>query len=309
MPRKLTNDEFLNKVKVIHGDKFEFYDEYIGSQVKMNIHCNICNSNFISTANILLSGKGCKKCSDLRIRKTEDDFVNNMKKVYNNKFTLISDYTGMKNNITVECNIHHKQKTLRARTFIKGNTGCDDCYMKNGRKYTFATDEFIEKIKNNVKFRKYDFSDYTYINYRTKSTVICDKGHIFNITPSSLMNGRGCNICSLHTSTSKAMSEIISILDEKEISYLREKTFDQCINKQKLPFDLYLIDYNICIEYDGKQHYEICEHWGGVSELLSRKQNDEIKTNFCKENEIVLYRIRYDEDHIKIINNILSSLL
>lgn len=309
MPRKLTNEEFLNRIHEIHGNKFSFSDEYKGSQMKMNIHCNKCNSDFITTANMLLSGRGCKKCSDLKATKSIDEFKSDIKKIYGNKFTLISDYTRLIDNITVECNLHHKQKTLRARTFMKGNTGCDDCYMKNGRKHSITTDEFIEKIKNNIKFIKYDFSNFNYINSRTKSTAICDKGHIFDISPASLSAGRGCNICSLYTITSKAMQDIINILEQNKISYIREKTFDSCINKQRLPFDLYLIDYNICIEYDGKQHYEMCEHWGGEKEFISRKNNDKIKTNFCKENNIILYRIRYDEDHVNSINNILRNLI
>lgn len=40
------------------------------------------------------------------------------------------------------------------------------------------------------------------------------------------------------------------------IEYIKQKTFENCIDKRKLKFDFYLIKLNICIEFDGIQHYE-----------------------------------------------------
>lgn len=60
--------------------------------------------------------------------------------------------------------------------------------------------------------------------------------------------------------------------------------------------DFYLSNYNICIEFDGKQHFEANKHFGGENRLKEQKKTDQIKNNFCKENKIKLFRIRYDED-------------
>lgn len=308
MPRKLTHEEFINKILLIHEQKFTFLNEYGGSQCKIHVHCNICKTDFYSTPNILLSGKGCKKCSDNKITKSKYEFIQEMNKIYGDKFTLISDYTRMVDNITVMCNIHKKSKTLRARTFLRGNTGCELCKMKNGRKHNIDLDYFISKIKSKNKFKDYNFDKFNYINVRTPSIAICEKGHEFNITPTSLNSGRGCPECALHTSTSKAMYDIIEILTKNNISFEREKKFPECYNKQKLPFDIYLNDYNILIEYDGKQHYEIFEHWGGEKEFINRQINDNIKTQFCIDNNIQFIRIRYDENHVEILNNLVRNI-
>ena len=61
-------------------------------------------------------------------------------------------------------------------------------------------------------------------------------------------------------------------------------------------FDFYLPDYNLCIEYDGEQHFKPLKHFGGEKDLTERQENDKIKTNYCLENKISLLRIRYDED-------------
>jgi very-short-patch-repair endonuclease len=82
-----------------------------------------------------------------------------------------------------------------------------------------------------------------------------------------------------------------------------------CRNKKPLPFDFYLPELNICIEYDGIQHYKT---WKGkqadlyIVNLQKTKQHDLIKTNFCKDNGIRLIRIPYT---IKSINEHLNFIL
>ena len=57
-----------------------------------------------------------------------------------------------------------------------------------------------------------------------------------------------------------------------------------------------LPETNTLIEYDGRQHFESVDIWGGEDALLKRKINDEIKNNYCIKNRIPLLRISYLED-------------
>jgi very-short-patch-repair endonuclease len=61
-----------------------------------------------------------------------------------------------------------------------------------------------------------------------------------------------------------------------------------------LRFDFYIPEYNVCIEFDGKQHF-ILENtgWNVKNALAKTQKNDEIKNNFCKRNDIRLIRIPY----------------
>ena len=61
------------------------------------------------------------------------------------------------------------------------------------------------------------------------------------------------------------------------------------------------------IEFDGKQHYEPIEHFGGVEAYERLKLNDKIKNDYCEENFIDLIRIRYDQ--IDRIYDILNESL
>lgn len=63
---------------------------------------------------------------------------------------------------------------------------------------------------------------------------------------------------------------------------------------------------NICIEYDGEQHFNINEYFGGEKEFNNIKQNDEIKNKYCIENNINLIRIPYYD--FNNIDNILNKM-
>ena len=58
----------------------------------------------------------------------------------------------------------------------------------------------------------------------------------------------------------------------------------------------------VCIEYDGIQHFEPIERFGGKEEFSRTKIRDNIKTQYCKDNNIKLIRIPYwDFDNIEMI--------
>ena len=72
-------------------------------------------------------------------------------------------------------------------------------------------------------------------------------------------------------------------------------------------FDFYLPEHKCCIEYDGIQHFESIEYWGGEKKLTSQRKRDEIKTNYCKDNNINLLRIKYNENILEKLNLIFNS--
>jgi hypothetical protein len=87
--------------------------------------------------------------------------------------------------------------------------------------------------------------------------------------------------------------KIKEFLDQNSIKYIRENKFHSCKNIKELPFDFYLPDYNICIEYDGELHYRSSIIFGGDITLKRIRDNDDIKSKWCLENNIKLIRISY----------------
>ncbi len=67
----------------------------------------------------------------------------------------------------------------------------------------------------------------------------------------------GCPFCS----SSKGEKEISNILDIMNINYETEKVIN--IDSINYRFDFYISDINLFIEYDGIQHFESIEYFGG----------------------------------------------
>ena len=62
-----------------------------------------------------------------------------------------------------------------------------------------------------------------------------------------------------------------------------------------MKFDFYLPEHNICIEYDGEQHFNKYHKWDDDLNFDIRIKRDQIKNDYCKNNNINLLRIKYDQ--------------
>lgn len=138
----------------------------------------------------------------------------------------------------------------------------------------------------------------------------CFCGKYFEVLPTYIINNHvhscGCN------SGSSGEKMVEDILKAIKVEYKKQYTFDDCIDKQRLRFDFAIFknDKLSClIEYDGKQHYEPIEYFGGIDEYQDRVRKDNIKNEYCKNNFIPLYRFTYAEskdDIEKKITNIVN---
>ena len=66
----------------------------------------------------------------------------------------------------------------------------------------------------------------------------------------------------------------------------QKKRFDDCRNIKPLPFDFYLVDYNICIEVQEEQHYYEDASLKFGTKLEERQRIDKIKEDYCINNNI-----------------------
>ena len=150
-----------------------------------------------------------------------------------------------------------------------------------------------------------------YLNNKSKIKILCYIHGEFEQKPYHHLNGVGCPYCR----ESKGEKEVEKYLKINNIKYIRQYTFDNCRDKRKLPFDFYLPDFNICVEFDGALHFISVQYFGGFDKLVDTQKKDKIKTDYCKNNNIKLLRIKYDENisdkmiTLKLINKILDKEL
>jgi very-short-patch-repair endonuclease len=81
---------------------------------------------------------------------------------------------------------------------------------------------------------------------------------------------------------------------------MSQKKFELCRDKHCLPFDNMIEDCNTLIEFDGGQHFESIEFFGGKTAYTKRRMHDVMKNKFCLENNYLLLRIAHTEiDYIE----------
>ena len=65
---------------------------------------------------------------------------------------------------------------------------------------------------------------------------------------------------------------------------------------------------NIGIEYQGKQHYEPVEFFGGEEQFLLNQKRDNIKREYCDKNNIPLLELKYTLSNKEIKENIANII-
>lgn len=303
---KKTTEQFIEDAKLIHGDKFK-YDlvEYNGVKNKIKI---ICSNNHIfeQSPNDHLNGHGCKKCSGWgEMKYDNDEFLKRIEQIHG--LEIICDktqYIDHNEKVILNCPQHGVFYKSPKDLLIK-KQGCPKCgYKRASLKNKRSPNDFVDKA-DVIHGYFYNYSLVDYINAITKIKIICPKHGIFEQYPKDHINqSHGCPSCSF----SKGERIISNILNEKEIKFIAQYSFDDCVNKntkRKLFFDFYLPEWNVCIEFDGEQHFFPVNKFGGIKEFSYIKQRDEIKNEYCILNEIVLIRINYKQ--IKQIEEIIQK--
>jgi len=142
---KLTNDEFIDRAKQVHGDKYDYSKvKYINCDTKV---CIICpeHGEFFQSPSLHLFGCNCPKCTG-GVKITKDDFIRKSKEVHGDKY----DYSKVKyiNARTKVCIIcpEHGEFWIRPDHHMKGS-GCARCIQSK-------SEYEIEKIliNNNIEY-------------------------------------------------------------------------------------------------------------------------------------------------------------
>lgn len=293
-PLRLTTKQFIERAQKVHRDRYDYSKvEYRNKGTPVEIICSI-HGSFYQYPDTHLRGSGCPRCAGNKV--SQEDFIEKASNIHRNKYDYsLIEYKNTLTPVKIICPIHGVFEQ-RPREHIQGN-GCPYCA---GTKKS-NTEEFINKAKK--LFPDYDYSKVDYKNNHTKVEIICKDHGSFFIKPNDLLCNHGCPSCSISSGERK----IKRYLDEKGIEYIQQKSFPDLFYKDKfhpLKFDFYLPSYNLCIEYQGEQHFRPLDYFGGEESFKKGIERDNIKRNYCKENNIRLIEIRYNED----VENILTKL-
>ena len=311
MSKRKTHEQFIKEFneKNPNAKNIEILEKYTARNKKILCKCKIDGHKWSPVAKTLLGSKsmkpcGCPKCGYRRnsenFRETHEDFLNKLSLV-NPNIEVLEKYQTNSTPLLCKCKIDGYEWHTRPSHLLGSKnakpSGCPKCSGKAKK----TTKEFIEEIYNinpNIEILG---------EYKNSGNPIKCKCKIDNFewypTPDNLLQNHGCPCCN----QSRGEKNISRYLENKKIEYKSQYKFEDCKFYKQLPFDFYLPKYNCCIEFDGKQHYEIVEHFGGLENFIDIKIRDTIKNIYCQQNNIKLIRILYSD--LKNIEVILENEL
>lgn len=233
---------------------------------------------------------GCQHCIG---RNDEEDIVLEEMRKVNPNIILLEPYKGRTKRTKALCLLHNTVTYTTPSNVINGK-GCYYCGLEKLSEFHKISKEiFIERLQKthpNISL----VGDYDCITAPT--TVYCNDCKRTWTDKANYILTVGCIQCGCNTTEFK----VGKILENNNFCYISQFSFEDCKDKRPLPFDFYLPDYNILIEYDGEGHYHPV-NFGGISDdralqqLIYVQMHDKIKTEYCKNNNIPLIRIPYWE--------------
>lgn len=295
--RARTDEDFKNDMIKLHPN-IGILSKYKNSTSDLKCKCKVCNNEWTSNANLLYSQKyGCSVCAIKSIwanrMKTKESFQKELDLKYNGKITLLSEYVNSHDKIKCRCNIDNTIWWQTPTSLLTGKIGCPTCCGNQIRERCKKSNEdFISQLNianpNLIPLEEY-------IDDHTKILCTCKihSNYKWYVTPNKILHkNTGCPLCSKSVSSNEI--KIQNILQKWGYKFETQKRFKDCRDKNPLPFDIYLSDFNILIEYDGEQHYKNIDRSRNKNNNLEITQkHDLIKTKYCKMNNIPLIRIPY----------------
>lgn len=220
-------------------------------------------------------------------------FIRKALKVHGDRYDYFNvNYVNAHTKIEIICRIEGHEPFLITPNNHLSNHGCPSC----GGNKKLTNSIFIERANKVHGVGTYDYSKVNYINNYTEVVIIChnhETPYEFKQQPNNHLQGQGCPKCNNY----KGEIEIRNFLIENKIEFEEQKRFDDCRNILPLPFDFYIPKYNLCIEYDGIQHFQNTNWYGKLTEteMIENFQGyqfrDNIKNEYCEKNGINLLRL------------------
>lgn len=249
MPRKLTQKEVENKITERLGDVIDFsLFTYKNSYTKSTFICKKCGNVFNSIPKSLMSGHGCKKCSDANTfskrRRTQEDVLKKLSERLGDKYILDRvQYYNARTNILLGCKKHGYFGILfRKAMNFHGCPKCNQSTMESEleielkkHKIEYIWQHHFDWMKTGTfSYLKYDF----YIPAKGVAIECQGRQHFEEI------GGRGNN----ELDENKRRDELKRKLSKEHnvpIIYLTEKRFEKYMTED----DVYFIKMEDLLEY------------------------------------------------------------
>lgn len=191
MSKKLTQSEFIARVREVHGNKYDYSKAvYNGKDKKV---CIICSEHgeFWQTPHNHWNGQECPKCAKQQRASNTEGFIAKASSIHGNKYDYSkTQYVDSKTKVIIICPVHG-EFLQRPDIHLSGSM-CPKCVNESKTN----TLEYYIELSKKKHGDKYDFSHAVYLGCRHEIEIHCkDCGNVFYSTPLNHINGQGCRMC------------------------------------------------------------------------------------------------------------------
>ena len=204
--KKLTKEEFIDKARLKHGDKYNY--DLVCYSTSHKLVKIICDKGHIfeQSPNNHLSGRGCQICGvDKRSASQTsslDLFIKRARLKHGDKYNYkLVKYVNARTKVDIICPQHDVFSQTPDGHLRNG--GCSKCGSdKTGFSRKLTTKDFIQKAVEKHG-DKYDYSLVDYKNNIIKIKIICPIHNVFEQKPSDHLSGNGCPSCGVESISRK----------------------------------------------------------------------------------------------------------
>lgn len=312
---RLTHEDYVQKVYDKHGDNITILSEYTTQLGDITYRHNPCGRVHTKRAGGLMTMKfGCDPCareySNQLATWTNDKFLSEVaKSKESNEYTFLEEYIGYDDKMDVRHDICGHKYKISPNEFLRLGSRCPVCSRKKvAKKKTLKHEDWVTRIDRHLG-EDYELLD-DYKNAKTKIRVRHKScGTVFSKSPADLERIVKCTICPGEKRMTNGEVEVAEWLSAHGFEYDHEVTFEDCYHILPLRFDFAILDdehsVQTLIEFNGRQHYEPIEYFGGQETYELTVLRDNIKKEYAENNGIPLITIRYNED----VDTVLSTLI
>jgi hypothetical protein len=194
--KKLSTKEFIDRCKVIHGNKYDYSKTILETtKNKIIITCPVHGDFSIMPFNHLINKQGCKICFNESRMLSKDEYFKRVKKKFKDYFSYNEgSFINVNENIEIYCPIHGHY-IYNAKSHLYSKFGCPKCTTAYARNTKYTKEEFIEKC-NKIHKNKFNYDKVEYYNRSKLVIITCPIHGDFKQSPAIHMRGCGCNKCS-----------------------------------------------------------------------------------------------------------------
>lgn len=212
--KKLTTQEFKDRVKELTGDEYLVIGEYVNNRTKIKIKHVKCGNYFDMTPSHFMSGNRCSHCFKKK-KLTTLEYKEQVKQFVGEEYLVIGEYVNNQTKIKMKHIKCGNYFDMRPGDFKQGKR-CPHCFGNHKK----TTEQFKAEVFDLVG-DEYEVTG-EYINTNTHISMKHNKcGYIWRIRPEQFLRGRRCPRCAgnIKKTSSQFKKEVFNLVG-KEYSVL-----------------------------------------------------------------------------------------